>query len=139
MLLGTAVRDDKVAQDFDSESLKAKDSHSQLVKGALALSDSGSKDCVNLPSSTAVSRMMSPACVPSTAHLLERYPELLFLLSYTEVSAVDLSVSIDDEECRGDLDLKEIDILYVYGVGRGAIYSQLKGWLKEKRERRLIF
>ena len=48
----------KFRQDFDSESFKAKDSHSRLVKGSLALSDSESKDCVNLPSPTAVFRMM---------------------------------------------------------------------------------
>ena len=58
MILETAVRDDKVRQDFDSELLKSVDSHSQLVKGSTLLSNSGSKDCVNLPSPTAVSRMI---------------------------------------------------------------------------------
>ena len=36
---------------------KVKDSHSQLVKGSLASSDSGSKNCVTLPSPTVVSRV----------------------------------------------------------------------------------
>ena len=55
--LETAVRDGKVAQDFDSELLKSGGSHSQLVKGPPLLNDSGSKDCVNLPPPTAVSRL----------------------------------------------------------------------------------
>ena len=54
--LETAVRDGKVMQGFDSESLERGDSHSRLVKGSPRLNDSGSKDCVNLPSPTAVSR-----------------------------------------------------------------------------------
>ena len=44
-------------QDFDSESFKSGDSHSQKVKGSPLLNDSGSKDCVRLPSPTAVSRL----------------------------------------------------------------------------------
>ena len=56
--LETAVREGKVSQDFDSESLAAGGSHSQMVKGTPAASDSGSKGCVNLPSPTAVSRFM---------------------------------------------------------------------------------
>ena len=59
LILETAVRDGKVMQDFDSESFKSSDSHSRLVKGSLLLSDSGSKDCVNLPSPTAVSRLIA--------------------------------------------------------------------------------
>ncbi len=58
MILKTAVRDGKVMQDFELESLKTVDAHSQMVKGATVLSDSGSKDCVNLPSPTAVFRMI---------------------------------------------------------------------------------
>ena len=57
--LETAVRDGKVSQDFDSESLVAGGSHSQMVKGPPAASDSESKGCVNLPSPTAVSRVTS--------------------------------------------------------------------------------
>ena len=64
MILETAVRDSKVMQGFDSESFKAKDSHSRLVKGSLALSDSESKDCVNLPSPIAVSRMIYEGILP---------------------------------------------------------------------------
>ena len=35
--------------------------------------------------------------------------------------------------------LEGVDILYVYGIGFGHHYAALKGWLKEKRDRRLIF
>jgi len=54
--LETAVRDSKVMQDFKSESFERGDTHSRLVKGSPSSNDSGSKDCVNLPSPTAVSR-----------------------------------------------------------------------------------
>ena len=58
MILETAVRDGKVMQDFDSELLPIGGSHSQMVKGPPIGNDSGSKDCVNLPSPTAVSRII---------------------------------------------------------------------------------
>ena len=57
VILETAVRDDKVMQGFDSESFKSGGLHSRLVKGPPLLNDSGSKDCVNLPSPTAASRI----------------------------------------------------------------------------------
>ena len=44
-------------QDFDPELLPIGGSHSQVVKGPPIGNDSGSKDCVNLPSPTAVSRL----------------------------------------------------------------------------------
>ena len=46
-------------QDFDPESFPIGGSHSQMVKGPPIGNDSGSKDCVNLPSPTAVSRFKS--------------------------------------------------------------------------------
>jgi hypothetical protein len=60
MILETAVRDGKVMQDFEPESFERGDTHSRLVKGSLRSNDSGSKDCINLPSPTAVSRMIPP-------------------------------------------------------------------------------
>ena len=54
--LETAVRDGKVMQDFDLELFPIGGSHSQMVKGPPIGNDSGSKDCVNLPSPTAVFR-----------------------------------------------------------------------------------
>ena len=56
--LETAVQDGKVMQDFELESLITGGEHSQKVKVPPVISDYGSKGCVNLPSSTAVSRIM---------------------------------------------------------------------------------
>ncbi len=58
IILKTAVRDGKVMQNFDLESLLIGGAHSQTVKGAPNGSDSVSKDCVNLPSPTAVFRII---------------------------------------------------------------------------------
>ena len=54
--LETAVENNKVMQDFELKSLSMGTDHSQKVKAAPLESDYGSKDCVNLFSSTAVSR-----------------------------------------------------------------------------------
>jgi hypothetical protein len=45
-------------QDFELESLAVAGDHSQMVKAPATASDYGSKDCVNLSPSTAVSRLM---------------------------------------------------------------------------------
>jgi hypothetical protein len=58
--LETAVQDDKVMQDFELESLSMGVDHSQKVKATPIESDYSSKDCVNLSSSTAVSRVNLP-------------------------------------------------------------------------------
>ncbi len=57
MILETAVQGNKVMQDFELESLIIRGEHSQKVKAPPIVSDYGSKDCVNLSPSTAVSRM----------------------------------------------------------------------------------
>lgn len=77
-------------------------------------------------------------------HWLERYPELLFLLSYTPCPELEPDLHSEDlagemERFRKKMQLEGVDILYIYGIGLGQHYSLLKGWLKEKRERRLIF
>lgn len=54
--LETAVQGGKVMPDFELESLSMVAAHSQKVKASSSGSDYGSKDCVNLPASTAVSR-----------------------------------------------------------------------------------
>jgi len=59
MILETAVQDDKVMQDFVSELFLMGGDRSQKVKAPPIRSYYGSKDCVNLSSSTAVSRMIS--------------------------------------------------------------------------------
>ena len=55
--LETAVQDNKVMQDFESESFPMGADHSQKVKAAPIGSDYGSIDSVNLLSSTAVFRL----------------------------------------------------------------------------------
>jgi hypothetical protein len=102
---------------------------------------------------------MEPAFVGNNVHdhvrLLERYPELLFLLSYTPYTPYLLMTSVDGKlsaaelhsgsiaeeiaDFQAKLHLEGVDILYVYGIGLGHHYATLKDWLKEKRERRLIF
>jgi dehydrogenase/reductase SDR family member 12 len=65
--LETAVQNDKVMQDFELELLLMGGGHSQKVKVPPIRSDYGSKDCINLPSSTVVSRFKSDQSV-SLAH-----------------------------------------------------------------------
>ncbi len=55
--LETAVQGDKVMQDFELGSLTIGGEHSQKVKAPPIVSDYGSKDCVDLSPSTAVSRL----------------------------------------------------------------------------------
>ena len=57
--LDSAVQDDKAMQDFESESLLMGADHSQKVKAAPIKSGYGSKDCVTVSSSTAVSRFIA--------------------------------------------------------------------------------
>jgi 2-succinyl-5-enolpyruvyl-6-hydroxy-3-cyclohexene-1-carboxylate synthase len=69
--LETAVQDDKVMQNFELESLAMGADHSLRVKAAPIESDYSSKGCVNLSSSTAVSRFnekseLRPNKEPST-------------------------------------------------------------------------
>ena len=54
----SAVQDAKAMQDFESESLLMGVEHSQKVKATPIESDYGSKDCVDLASSTAESRII---------------------------------------------------------------------------------
>ncbi len=61
-ILETAVRNDKVMQDFELESLPIGGDHSQKVKATPIGSDYGSKDCVTLSSPTAVSRFIHIFC-----------------------------------------------------------------------------
>ena len=57
MNLETAVGDDKVMQDFESELFSDRGRHSPMVKAPPIKNDDGSKDCVNLSSPTVVSRL----------------------------------------------------------------------------------
>ncbi len=57
-ILETAVRDAKLAQNLELESLCSGAGHSRLVKDRPTANDSGSRDCVKLASPTAVFRFM---------------------------------------------------------------------------------
>ncbi len=70
--------------------------------------------------------------------LLERYPELLLLLTYTSFPPLEISPA-ETDPFPLKLNLEGIDILYVYGLGMGHPFAALKGWLQEKKERRLLF
>ena len=50
-------------QDFESESLLMRGDHSQKVKAPRIKGGSGSKDCVDLSSSTAESRLKDYQCI----------------------------------------------------------------------------
>ena len=144
-------------QDFDSELLKAKDSHSRLVKGSLALSDSGSKDCVNLPSPTAVSRIMPQLALVTGASsglgkalaqalakqnvrliLVARREELLKQLAKelpvaTEVHRIDLSNS-DDRKRLIQLIHQKTPDLVINNAGFGLYGRTLSQPLRELEE-----
>jgi hypothetical protein len=90
-------------------------------------------------------------------HLLERYPQLQFLLHYSPFVPYHLSgsplnafnakgeslhcpnIALEVERFVGKLNLDGVDIIYIFGIGLGYHYRALKDWLKEKRDRRLIF
>ncbi len=69
--------------------------------------------------------------------ILEKYPEIYFFLTYGDPTSFQLSE--ENPTWAETFDLKEIEILYVYGIGRGLSYKTLKGWLKEECQRRLIY
>jgi len=70
MILETAVQGDKLTQSLESESLLIGADHSQKVKAAPIKNDYGSRDCVNLSPSTAVSRMKRTAAILGAISLL---------------------------------------------------------------------
>lgn len=72
--------------------------------------------------------------------LYEKYPEIAF--QYSCVSFEDTSSEkIEDDSFSfiQSLSLDQIDTLYVYGLSCGIYYRALKEWLREKKERALIF
>jgi len=94
--LETAVQDGEVMQDFELEPLTAGGDHSQKVKALPAVSGYGSEDCVNLPSSTAVSRL-TPEGMQLLAHSLNEemvtnasldQTKLLSGVSFSELLAI---------------------------------------------------
>jgi len=88
IILETAIQGDKVMQDFESGSFAMGVDHSQKVKATPIANDYGSKDCVNLSPSIAVSRIMvcPGAAWPNKQLSLSTLSELLQSLLKKEAS-----------------------------------------------------
>jgi hypothetical protein len=68
----------------------------------------------------------------SNSLFMERFPQLgLFSSSWIPKEPID--------ELLPELDLNKAEVLYFYGLGTGSIYFEVKEWLKQKKERELIF
>ncbi len=67
---------------------------------------------------------------------MERFPHL-GILSFSWSSSSMEKETVD--EPLPALQLENVEALYVYGLGHGAAYFQIKAWLHEKKERELIF
>lgn len=69
-------------------------------------------------------------------------PQIALLLPYVDYSQVEHQ-SIDGpqeaEEWFSTLDLKDKDVLFIYGVGSGQYYQAAKDWLKQNKKRKLVF
>lgn len=68
-------------------------------------------------------------------------PKYAVLLPYCEDDDLNLVKEElkDAEEWVASHDLDDVSVLYIYGVGLGFFYDALKGWLKKKRKRHLVF
>lgn len=92
--------------------------------------------------------------------LLSRYPNLSFLLSCGDADGCALfemeqnwlnarmpdgsslhqsDIGHEIQNWKDSLDLTGIDILYVYGIGLGYYYKAMQSWLRQRRERVLVF
>ncbi len=133
--LKTAVQDAKAMQDFDSESLLMGAEHSQKVKAAPIKSDYGSKDCVDLASSTAVFRFnhknikslalekIKQSTVDFPNDHIEKFISYQ-LLNYDFKNDVDLT-KITDEKIRVET-IKRIEACYIASLLRKYIVSQFE-------------
>jgi hypothetical protein len=73
---------------------------------------------------------------PEIAELFaERFPRYAFSLP----SWPDAEPSSQDPLLLDDLPLQQIEVLYLYGMGNGRAAFDLKVWLQEKGDRRLVF
>ena len=72
--------------------------------------------------------------------LVDHYPSLAFFLQIGDKQALYQSPSKKKRESILEDEIpKEIEVIYVYGIGRGEYYLSLKVWLEETGIRRLIF
>jgi len=67
-----------------------------------------------------------------TPNLKAIYNQTFFLHSTSDVG-------LEGQDWFNNLNLRNIDILYVYGLGLGYYYNSAKNWLKESKKRFLIF
>jgi len=73
-----------------------------------------------------------------SAILLERYPELFFLLHYASLEEVAVAPP-SDRTALLSVKLEELSTLYIHGLGDGSYYSALQEWLQMSSDRRVIF
>jgi hypothetical protein len=108
----TAVQEGKVMQDFELESLKTGGDHSPKVKAPTVLSDYGSKDCVNLTSSTAVSQLNQHS-YRQLIRILCKNSELFF---FPEGKNVEVVEQMDQVDC-----LIQEEFYYLLPTGQEAL------------------
>ncbi len=104
--LDPAVRDGKLMQDLELESLCNGVGHSQMVKDHPIANDSGSRDCVKLPSPTAGSRFKDLSSMKGIAEALDKEKlQKLYLLfdsgainrGITKLGMADLEMAVKDD------------------------------------------
>ncbi len=66
--------------------------------------------------------------------LLERYPDLAFLLKFSQGDKIKREAHF-----TLPVNLEKLEVIYVYGIGMGLHYKELKSWLHQKKERALVF
>jgi hypothetical protein len=78
--------------------------------------------------------------------LFERYPEFYFQLAWNEevsqLSAEELSAihpAGEIERFFQNVQLEEIEVLYIYGIGLGLHVNSLKGWLEANPRRKIVY
>lgn len=70
------------------------------------------------------------------SELIDRYPDIAFRLQFEPFESL---AEIGSEAVALPPVLDEIEVFYIYGIGSGAHFNALKGWLEGMRERQLIF
>jgi len=71
-----------------------------------------------------------------TPDLIDRYPGIAFRLQFEPFEPL---ADIATETVTLPSDLDAIEVFYVYGIGSGAHFHALRGWLETMQERQLIF
>jgi hypothetical protein len=86
---------------------------------------------------------METGCVGSDPRslLMERYPEIFFLLTYIPFQPCPHKALLDEKTSSSltSARLSQVDVLYIYGIGQGSSYRDVRDWLHAKKERMLIY